>query len=577
MPLKADGKLRSQAQSTVDYFYRVAREHPDGERPENPISPDATYETQSPPQDDLARRDAELRETEHARNVAEFRDQRPLTANQNSPAPKSSEEQRDSPKSAETSDSQKSMTHFAPEVVEFDRQAPLIAEPGVDRRRARPEWRFSDRSGSSGQAPRNVSATESGSPIPGTNKPSSQERQKPKNNSVRTTLADIASEIPAPPGELRSTTQVETASPEVSYGNSFFDVSEQEHNNQSSLHGPSFLGLDSDSDVEYLDEDDGDSHIRRNLALAVLVVVLVLAAVQWRSIRDFGLRYAGTMHLPARFVGAAKRADNQSAASTAVPPGATTTPAANGQPEIITEPVKNPNAAQNSSTEEPKNPANPNPASPNSANGADSNTSGTPPAAEGKSSDNALLSKADNSRLPQGEPAEDNTDKAETADKADAKAEGDDSSTKSNAHARKSEPTETARPEPGQIELAQASAALDPATQVSWLWKAVGKGSADAQVRLADLYLDGRGVPQNCEQALVLLNSASRKNYSRARIRLGSLYATGKCVPQDRVAAYHWMTLALDSSPGSQWVEENRQMLWSHMSAEERRRAGGRM
>ena len=135
---------------------------------------------------------------------------------------------------------------------------------------------------------------------------------------------------------------------------------------------------------------------------------------------------------------------------------------------------------------------------------------------------------------------------------------------------------DSGQPDPGQADLAQASAAPDPEAAAAWLWRAVGKGSPEAQVRLADMYADGRGVPQNCEQAVILLKSAASKNFARARIRLGSMYATGKCVQQDRVAAYQWMSRALDSSPGSQWVEENRQMLWTQMSEDEKRKASGR-
>jgi hypothetical protein len=48
------------------------------------------------------------------------------------------------------------------------------------------------------------------------------------------------------------------------------------------------------------------------------------------------------------------------------------------------------------------------------------------------------------------------------------------------------------------------------------LWAKVKKGSSDAEVNLARMYLDGVAVPQNCEQAQVLLLAASRKGNATA-------------------------------------------------------------
>jgi TPR repeat protein len=105
------------------------------------------------------------------------------------------------------------------------------------------------------------------------------------------------------------------------------------------------------------------------------------------------------------------------------------------------------------------------------------------------------------------------------------------------------------------------------------LWRSTAKGNWEAPVRLADIYIQGRGVPANCDQALVILRSAAAKKNARARSKLGSLYAAGQCVEQDRVAAYHWMSLALQANPGSEWIDHNRQSIWSQMNDDERRRA----
>jgi TPR repeat protein len=60
------------------------------------------------------------------------------------------------------------------------------------------------------------------------------------------------------------------------------------------------------------------------------------------------------------------------------------------------------------------------------------------------------------------------------------------------------------------------------------LWKAVKRGSVSAEVALANLYLEGEAVPQNCEQAHMLLHAASMKGSKAADDSLKSSYA-GRC------------------------------------------------
>ena len=57
------------------------------------------------------------------------------------------------------------------------------------------------------------------------------------------------------------------------------------------------------------------------------------------------------------------------------------------------------------------------------------------------------------------------------------------------------------------------------------LWKAVKRGSVSAEVALAKLYLEGEAVPQNCEQAHILLFAASMKGSRAADNFLKSSYA----------------------------------------------------
>lgn len=120
----------------------------------------------------------------------------------------------------------------------------------------------------------------------------------------------------------------------------------------------------------------------------------------------------------------------------------------------------------------------------------------------------------------------------------------------------------------------QANATSDPQRQNALLWQAVKKGNPDASVKLAENYINGKGVEKSCEQAMMLLRSASAHTNARARGKLGAMYATGECVQQDRVQAYHWMSLALQANPSSEWTAQYRDRLWSQMSPGEQMRAG---
>jgi TPR repeat protein len=57
------------------------------------------------------------------------------------------------------------------------------------------------------------------------------------------------------------------------------------------------------------------------------------------------------------------------------------------------------------------------------------------------------------------------------------------------------------------------------------LWKSVKRGDVSAEVALADLYLQGKSVPQSCEQAHMLLQTASTKGSKAADTLLKSSYA----------------------------------------------------
>jgi hypothetical protein len=73
----------------------------------------------------------------------------------------------------------------------------------------------------------------------------------------------------------------------------------------------------------------------------------------------------------------------------------------------------------------------------------------------------------------------------------------------------------------GTAQVTDSAKEDDPAE----LWNAVKRGNVPAEVALANLYLKGEVVPQNCEQAHMLLLAASMKGSKFADDFLKSSYA----------------------------------------------------
>jgi TPR repeat protein len=67
----------------------------------------------------------------------------------------------------------------------------------------------------------------------------------------------------------------------------------------------------------------------------------------------------------------------------------------------------------------------------------------------------------------------------------------------------------------------------DPVEHARWLWAAVAQGNTSAEVTLAELYLIGQGVTQNCDQARVLLKAAAKKGSGEAIDKLAKLEHQG--------------------------------------------------
>ena len=97
--------------------------------------------------------------------------------------------------------------------------------------------------------------------------------------------------------------------------------------------------------------------------------------------------------------------------------------------------------------------------------------------------------------------------------------------------------------------------------------------TGDADFRKGEAYLYGRGVPENCDQAVKYLKSASAKTNAKARSTFGTMYATGHCVPRDLPTSYLWFAMALRADPNNQILEKDLSAVWNQMTPPERQMA----
>ena len=95
----------------------------------------------------------------------------------------------------------------------------------------------------------------------------------------------------------------------------------------------------------------------------------------------------------------------------------------------------------------------------------------------------------------------------------------------------------------------------------------------NAEFRKGEAYLYGRGMRQNCDEAVRNLKEASAKQNAKARSTFGTMYATGHCVPRDLPTSYSWFALALRVDPNNQILEKDLVAIWNQMTPPERQMA----
>ena len=97
--------------------------------------------------------------------------------------------------------------------------------------------------------------------------------------------------------------------------------------------------------------------------------------------------------------------------------------------------------------------------------------------------------------------------------------------------------------------LDDATAAMerrDYATALRLLRPLADQGDADAQARLAAMFIAGQGVPQDYAEAAKWFRKAADQGSTIAQLGVAAMYIAGRGVPQDDTEAVRWLRRAAD-------------------------------
>ena len=111
-----------------------------------------------------------------------------------------------------------------------------------------------------------------------------------------------------------------------------------------------------------------------------------------------------------------------------------------------------------------------------------------------------------------------------------------------------------------QYKLAQmyvkgAGTEKNDAAAAPWYRKLAERGDPRGQSMLAVFYTNARGVPRDYDEAIKWFRKAAAQNSSHAQYNLGYMYAVGKGVAKDDVESARWYGLAAEQNDkGSQRI-----------------------
>jgi hypothetical protein len=103
---------------------------------------------------------------------------------------------------------------------------------------------------------------------------------------------------------------------------------------------------------------------------------------------------------------------------------------------------------------------------------------------------------------------------------------------------------------PGELRLLLAGEDVAP-----WIESAARYGVAEAQVRLAQMHLDGAGAPRDAGVALAWFTRAARKGSAEAMNMVGRCHENGWGAAEDLAAAARWYRASAEA--GHDWGQYN--------------------
>lgn len=116
-------------------------------------------------------------------------------------------------------------------------------------------------------------------------------------------------------------------------------------------------------------------------------------------------------------------------------------------------------------------------------------------------------------------------------------------------------------------ELGQGLPAPDPRTAIDWYRKAAALEYGPAEFALGNMYLNGKGVPQDYRAAEYWLERGAHDGDDRAQLALGKMFEDGLGQAPDPVMAYVWYDLAAEQGNGV--ARNSRDRLAKSMSRED--------
>jgi len=91
-----------------------------------------------------------------------------------------------------------------------------------------------------------------------------------------------------------------------------------------------------------------------------------------------------------------------------------------------------------------------------------------------------------------------------------------------------------------------------------------GRGHANSQYNLGQMYYKGLGVPQDYAEAATWFRRAADQGFVDAQLNLGAMYHNGQGVPRDNVQAHLWFNLA--AAQGNAQARQNRDIVARKMT-----------